>query len=118
MTWLKSIKVWWNICWNNGKDQTCCKYYKKRNFCRNKIIAVVSAMAGKTNELVKLSKEISEEFNKREFDVLVSSGEQVTCALLSGALINLEIKAISLMNWQIRFLLKEIILTPDYKYAC
>ena len=61
-------------------------------------------MAGKTNELVKLSKEISEEFNKREFDVLVSSGEQVTCALLSGALINLEIKAISLMNWQIPIL--------------
>ena len=38
-------------------------------------------MAGKTNELIKLSKEISEEFNKREFDVLLSSGEQVTCAL-------------------------------------
>ena len=32
--------------------------------------------------LIKLSNEISDEFNKREFDVLLSSGEQVTCALL------------------------------------
>ena len=35
-----------------------------------KVIAVVSAMSGKTNELIKLSKEISEEFDKRELDVL------------------------------------------------
>ena len=55
---------------------------KKSNLAGNKVIAVVSAMAGKTNELIKLSKEISDEFNKREFDVLLSSGEQVTCALL------------------------------------
>ena len=61
---------------------------KKEQSSGNKVIAVVSAMAGKTNELIKLSNEISEEFNKREFDVLLSSGEQVTCALLSGALIN------------------------------
>ena len=53
---------------------------KKEQSLGNKVIAVVSAMAGKTNELIKLSKEISEEFNKRELDVLLSSGEQVTCA--------------------------------------
>ena len=45
-------------------------------------------MSGKTNELIKLSKEISEEFNKRELDVLLSSGEQVTVRFLAGALIN------------------------------
>tara|TARA_B100001559_G_scaffold318753_1_gene326554 strand:- start:397 stop:1608 length:1212 start_codon:yes stop_codon:yes gene_type:complete len=67
----------------------------------NKIIVVVSAMAGKTNELVKLSNEISEEFNKRELDVLLSSGEQVTCSLLAGALIKLDIDAKSWLNWQI-----------------
>jgi aspartate kinase len=66
-----------------------------------KVIAVVSAMSGKTNELIKLSKEISGEFNKRELDVLLSSGEQVTSALLSGALIKLNIKAKSMLNWQI-----------------
>ena len=53
---------------------------KKEQSEGNKIIVVVSAMAGKTNELIKLSNEISDEFNKRELDVLLSSGEQVTCA--------------------------------------
>ena len=77
---------------------------KKEQSSGTKVIAVLSAMAGKTDELIKLSNEISVEFNKREFDVLISSGEQVTCALLSGALIKLNIKAKSWMNWQIPIL--------------
>jgi aspartate kinase len=77
---------------------------KKEIVLGNKVIAVVSAMAGKTNELIKLSKEISNEFNKREFDVLLSSGEQVTSALLSGALIKLNIRAKSWLSWQIPIL--------------
>ncbi len=77
---------------------------KKERSLGNKVIAVVSAMAGKTNELIKLSNGISEEFNKRELDVLLSSGEQVTCALLSGALIKLNINAKSWLNWQIPIL--------------
>ena len=77
---------------------------KKERSEGNKIIAVVSAMAGKTNELIKIAREISEEFNKRELDVLLSSGEQVTCALLSGALTKIDIKAKSWMNWQIPIL--------------
>mgnify|MGYP001421411052 CR=1 FL=1 len=60
---------------------------KKEHTAGNKVIAVVSAMSGNTNELINLSKDISEDFNKRELDVLLSSGEQVTCALLAGALI-------------------------------
>tara|TARA_B100001059_G_scaffold23365_1_gene18718 strand:- start:4867 stop:6078 length:1212 start_codon:yes stop_codon:yes gene_type:complete len=77
---------------------------KKEISLGNKVIAIVSAMAGKTNDLIKLSCEISNEFNKREFDVLLSSGEQVTCALLSGALIKLNMKAKSWLNWQIPIL--------------
>ena len=77
---------------------------KKEHSEGNKIIVVVSAMAGKTNELIKLSDDISDEFNKRELDVLLSSGEQVTCALLAGALIKLNVKAKSWMNWQIPIL--------------
>jgi aspartate kinase len=77
---------------------------KKEKFAGNKVVVIVSAMAGKTNELIKLSKQISDEFNKREFDVLLSSGEQVTCALLTGALIKLNVKAKSFMNWQIPIL--------------
>ena len=60
-------------------------------------------MAGKTNELIKYSKSISHEFDKRELDVLLS-GEQISCALLTGALINLKVKARSYMNWQIPIL--------------
>ena len=74
---------------------------QKEQSSGSKVIVVVSAMSGKTNELIKLSKEISAQFNKRELDVLLSSGEQVTCALISGALTALNIKAKSWLNWQI-----------------
>ena len=77
---------------------------EKEHAAGNQVIAVVSAMAGKTNELIKLSKDIAEDFNKRELDVLLSSGEQVTCSLLAGALIKLKIKAKSWLNWQIPIL--------------
>ena len=81
--------------------QHVAEIIKKEAKAGNKVIAVVSAMAGKTNELIEHSKSISEEFNTRELDVLLSSGEQVTCALLSGALIKLNIKSKSWLNWQI-----------------
>ena len=84
--------------------QHVAKIIKKEQSLGNKIIVVVSAMAGSTNELIKLSKEISEEFNKREMDVLLSSGEQVTSALLSGALTEIDVKAKSWLNWQIPIL--------------
>ncbi len=77
---------------------------KKEHDAGNQIIAVVSAMAGKTNELLRLSRDISNDFNKRELDVLLSSGEQVTCSLLAGALIKLNLKARSWLNWQIPIL--------------
>ena len=77
---------------------------KKEFDAGNQIIAVVSAMSGKTNELLKLSKQISKDFDKRELDVLLSTGEQVSCALLSAALINLKLKAKSWLNWQIPIL--------------
>ena len=77
---------------------------KKEHDSGNQIIAVVSAMSGKTNELLKLSQEINKDFEKRELDVLLSSGEQVTCALLAGTLISKNLKARSWMNWQIPIL--------------
>ena len=84
--------------------QHVAKIINEEHSAGNKIIAVVSAMAGKTNELIKLSNEISKDFNKRELDVLLSSGEQVTCALLSGALIKLGLKSKSWLSWQIPIL--------------
>ncbi len=81
--------------------QHVAKIIQKERSNGSKVIAVVSAMSGKTNELINLSKKISNEFNKRELDVLISSGEQVTCALLSGALLELNVQAKSWLNWQI-----------------
>ena len=80
------------------------KIIKNESELGNKIIVVVSAMAGKTNELIKLSRSISNNFSKRELDVLLSTGEQVSCALISGALNEMGIKAKSFMNWQIPIL--------------
>ena len=80
------------------------KIIKKKFNQGNKIIVVVSAMTGKTNELVKQSEKISKNFNKRELDVLLGSGEQVTSALLAGALEEKGIKAKSYMGWQIPIL--------------
>ena len=80
------------------------KIVKKKVGKGNKIIVVVSAMAGKTNELVKQSIGISKKFNKRELDVLLASGEQITSALLAGALNELKIKAKSFMGWQVPIL--------------
>jgi len=61
-------------------------------------------MAGKTNELVQQSEKISKNFKKRELDVLLSSGEQITSALLAGALEEKGVKAKSYMGWQIPIL--------------
>ena len=80
------------------------KIIKKESDLGYKIIVVVSAMAGKTNELISLSKSISNNFSKRELDVLLSTGEQISCALISGALNELGVKAQSFMNWQIPIL--------------
>mgnify|MGYP001407243672 FL=1 len=77
------------------------KIIKKEHDSGNKILVVVSAMAGTTNNLLTHSESISKKFNKRELDVLLTSGEQVTSALMAGALNELGVKAKSWMNWQI-----------------
>ncbi len=77
------------------------KIIKKESQAKHKLVVIVSAMAGKTNELLEQSRSISKSFDKRELDVLLSSGEQVTCALLSGALNDLGLKSKSFMSWQI-----------------
>ena len=80
------------------------KIVKKEHDSGNKLIVVVSAMAGTTNNLISHSQSISKKFNKRELDVLLTSGEQVTSALMAGALNDLGVKAKSWMNWQIPIL--------------
>jgi aspartate kinase len=83
------------------KIQNVAKIIKKRHDDKNEIIIVVSAMSGTTNDLVKKSELISSNFDKKELDVLLSSGEQISSSLLSAAIIELGIKARSWLNWQI-----------------
>jgi len=69
-----------------------------------KVIVVSSAMSGVTNDLVKKSKKISNNFISSEHDVLVSSGEQMSCALIAGRLNHLGYKSQSWMGWQVPIL--------------
>ena len=75
--------------------------YKKKNY---KVIVVSSAMSGATNELIKKSFEISDNFSESEHDVLVSSGEQVSCSLIAGRLIHRGYKSRSWLSWQVPLL--------------
>ena len=84
------------------------KYVKKKY----KVIVVSSAMSGDTNNLVNKSKKISNNFSNAEYDVLVSSGEQVACSLIAGTLIDKGYKSRSWMGWQI-----PIITDDKHKYS-
>jgi aspartate kinase len=67
----------------------------------NKVIVVVSAMSGVTNNLIDLVNQTSKNFSLSEHDVVLSTGEQITSALLSIALEELSLKARSWMGWQV-----------------
>jgi aspartate kinase len=67
----------------------------------NEVVVVVSAMAGTTNRLVDWTRDTSRLHDAREYDVVVSSGEQVTAGLLALALQDLGIDARSWLGWQI-----------------
>lgn len=70
----------------------------------NDLVVVVSAMAGETNRLIDLSKAITDNPSARELDVLMSTGEQVTIALLSIALESLNCPARSYTGGQVHIL--------------
>ena len=83
--------------------------YAKKKY---KVIVVSSAMSGVTNNLVSKSKNMSNNFSNAEYDVLVSSGEQVACALIAGRLIHKGYKSRSWLGWQI-----PIITDNKHKYS-
>ena len=68
----------------------------------DQVVVVVSAMSGETNRLVGLADAISRQPAPREMDVLLSTGEQVTIALLSMALHELDVPARSYTGGQVR----------------
>ncbi len=68
----------------------------------HQVVVVLSAMSGETNRLIALAKQIQNEPDAREMDVLISTGEQVTIALLAMALKDLGLKARSYTGAQVR----------------
>ena len=75
--------------------------YKRKNV---KVLVISSAMSGVTNDLVNKSKLISNNFDKAEYDTLVSTGEQASCALIAGRLKHMGFKSRSWMSWQLPIL--------------
>lgn len=70
----------------------------------HQIVVVVSAMSGETNRLIALAHEVQENPDPRELDVMISTGEQVSIALLAMALMELNVKAKSYTGSQVRIL--------------
>ena len=70
----------------------------------HQVVVVVSAMAGETNRLIALAKEVQTHPDPRELDVMVSTGEQVAIALTSMALMELGVRARSYTGGQVKIL--------------
>ena len=70
----------------------------------NDVVVVVSAMAGETDRLIRLAQQVSEMPDLREYDSLISTGEQVSAALLAITLQSMGIPARSFLGPQIRLL--------------
>ena len=78
-----------------------CKHITKEYDVGNKVIVVVSAQGKTTDNLLKEAKEINENPDKRELDVLISVGEQITISKLAICIKKLGYDAISLTGWQV-----------------
>lgn len=85
---------------NQERLLSVAKIIKKEVSLGKKVIAVVSAQGDTTDNLLALSKKITNTPNLRELDVLLSTGEQVSIALLAMTLESIGIKAVSLTGWQ------------------
>src|ERR1700716_2775324 len=80
------------------------RHVKREVDAGHDVAVVVSAMAGKTNELVEWCREASPMHDAREYDAVVAAGEQVTSGLLAITLQGLGIQARSWQGWQIPIL--------------
>ena len=71
---------------------------------KQKIVVVVSAMSGVTNNLVKNFNKISHNINNSEYDVILSTGEQYSSGVMSTVLNSIGIRSCSLQGWQVPIL--------------
>ena len=88
---------------------------------KNKVIAVLSAMSGETDRLINLTKQLSKNPNPSDYDNAISTGENVSCALMSVYLNAIKVKSKSLHSWQIPIItsnehMKSRILKIDSEY--
>ena len=97
---------------DTSKIKTIAKNLSAKIKKGNQLVVVVSAMGKTTDNLIKIAKEITENIVPRELDMLLTTGEQVTAALLSIALNDIGIKAKSLNAFQL-----EILTTNDFNDA-
>jgi aspartate kinase len=87
-----------------ARIRNVARHVKREVDAGHEVAVVVSAMAGKTNELVAWTRDASPMHDAREYDVVVASGEQVTAGLLAIALQNIGVEARSWLGWQIPIL--------------
>ncbi|HCB90528.1 MAG TPA: aspartate kinase, partial [Ruminococcaceae bacterium] len=69
----------------------------------NSVVVVVSAQGDTTDDLIAKAKEINAEASRREMDMLLSAGEQISAALLAMAIEKLGFPVVSLLGWQAGF---------------
>ncbi len=84
-----------------ARIRNVARHVKREVDAGHEVAVVVSAMAGKTNELVAWTREASPMHDAREYDAVVASGEQVTAGLLAITLQNMGVNARSWQGWQI-----------------
>ena len=89
---------------NVERIRNVARHVKREVDAGNKVAVVVSAMSGATNQLVAWVNEASQLHDKREYDAVVASGEQVTAGLTAIVLQSMGIKARSWQGWQIPIL--------------
>ncbi len=88
---------------NPERIQNAAKKVKAELDLGHKVVVVVSAMSGVTNQLVEYVRTITPSYDPSEYDVVVASGEQVTSGLMALALQQLDVKARSYQGWQLPF---------------
>ncbi|MCX5749640.1 MAG: aspartate kinase [Candidatus Saganbacteria bacterium] len=90
------------------KIKNVAKRVVKTKKAGNDVVVIVSAMGHTTDELISLLKQITSDPDPREYDMLISTGEQVSAALLASAIIELGEKAISLTGGQAGVITEDI----------
>src|SRR6201999_2962677 len=93
---------------NIERIRNVARHVKREVDAGHEVAVVVSAMSGKTNELVAWCTEASPMHDAREYDAVVASGEQVTSGLLAIVLQSIGIQARSWQGWQIPMLTRDV----------